>query len=203
MKDAIILANGEFPSGELALRKLNESRHIVCCDGAADNLIAHGYTPWAIVGDCDSLNENTLDRFTSIVHRDPDQETNDLTKAVEFVIRSGFKSATILGATGLREDHTIANVSLLLEYAPRISVCMITSYGIFTPIIKDTTFESHPKEQVSIFALNPTQTILYKGLRYNLPENRARSWWSGSLNESLGDEFTIKTQGEAIIFQAF
>ena len=51
-----------------------------------------------------------------ILHRISDQETNDQTKAVNFLLAQGKRRIAIIGATGNREDHTLGNISLLSDY---------------------------------------------------------------------------------------
>lgn len=199
----VVLADGDFPKGEIALTILKNCTHLVCTDGAADALSHHSLTPCAIVGDCDSISQQSRERFADILYQIDEQDSNDLTKAVEWCLARGLNDITILGATGKREDHTIANISLLADYMLRCRVNMITDYGEFIPICSDTSFESFVGQQVSIYGLDPWVEIHYKGLRYDLPENRAKSWWSGTLNECLGDEFRIITSGNCIIFRAF
>ena len=41
--DAVILANGDYPSASLPLRVLEEAPYVVCCDGGANEYIARGY----------------------------------------------------------------------------------------------------------------------------------------------------------------
>lgn len=201
---AVVLADGEFPlQGSPAWKALCEAQNIICTDGAIDTLCAHGIIPMAVVGDCDSLSDASRERFADIIHADADQNTNDLTKAVHFCLAHNMDDITIVGATGKREDHTIGNISLLLEYAQLCTVRMITDRGVFTPINGRTSFECCKGDQVSIFAIDPNQKIHYEGLRYALPDNRARSWWSGTLNECTENRFVIDTAASAIIFQPF
>ena len=51
--DAVILANGDYPSSPLPLKLLKEAPYVVCCDGGADAYIANGHLPDAIIGDGD------------------------------------------------------------------------------------------------------------------------------------------------------
>jgi thiamine pyrophosphokinase len=198
----IILADGSYPSGELALSVLEGAARVVCCDGAAHEYVARGGTPWAIVGDCDSLSAEFIARYAAIVHRNPDQETNDLTKAVRFCRAHGMDNITILGATGRREDHTLGNISLLIDYAKEgATVRIITDHGIFIPIFEDTFFESYAGEQVSIFTLSPTTLITTEGLAYPLADAPLTGWWQGTLNESLGTRFGIRTTGPTIVYR--
>ena len=104
---AVIIGNGDFPTSPFALKVLNEATYVVCCDGGANEYIRKGYVPDAIVGDGDSLADDIKQQHKEIIHYYPCQETNDQTKAVNFLIEKGFKNITIIGATGKREDHTL------------------------------------------------------------------------------------------------
>jgi thiamine pyrophosphokinase len=199
---AVVVANGLFPTHPIPLSVLHEAKYIVCCDGAANDFISNFGIPDAIVGDCDSISPENKIRFQDRLYPDPDQYTNDLTKAVNFCISRGIKDIIIIGATGKREDHTLGNISLLAEYRLRVSVIMITDYGRFTPIHNETTFASRAGQQVSIFCID-SKPITLTGLKYPLENVLLTNWWEGTLNESLGQEFTVSTQGRVIVFQAF
>ena len=84
--DAVILANGDYPSSPLPLKVLNEAPYVVCCDGGADEYIAKGHLPDVIIGDGDSLSEENRLKYADLLHHNPDQETNDQTKAVQFLL---------------------------------------------------------------------------------------------------------------------
>ncbi len=203
-RPVVILADGVFPQHPYALQKLHEAQTIVCCDGAAEKLLAHGMEPHYIVGDLDSVSNATKERFADRLHQVSSQEINDLTKAVCFCEENNIRQITILGATGLREDHVVANISLLADYAEKMQVEMITDYGIFTAIHTTTTFESVPGQQVSIFSLTPQTRVTLDGLKYPLHEALLDSWWKGSLNESLGLHFTIAFyEGRLVVFRVF
>ena len=200
----VVLADGVFPRHVVGIQKLLEAQTIVCCDGAADKLLAYGMEPHYVVGDLDSINKITRQQFEDRMYYDCSQEINDLTKAVRFCDKLGANQITILGATGLREDHTIANISLLADYIDLFPVEMITDYGIFTAIRESTTFDSVRGQQVSIFSLTSQTRVTLEGLRYPLKEAILDSWWKGSLNESDGETFTIRfDDGKVIVFQAF
>lgn len=196
--DAVILANGEYPTHPLALQFLAEAPYVVCCDGAADEYIRRGQVPDAIIGDGDSLSPENKKRYAHLLHHNPDQETNDQTKAVQFLIGEGKKALVILGATGKREDHTLGNISLLMEYDRMgVQVCMVTDYGLFIPAHNTQTFTSTPGQQVSIFNFGATG-LHGEGLVYPLSDFDC--WWKGTLNEAQDAQFTVHCQGDYLIF---
>ena len=82
--DAVIIGGGEYPTAEQPLHIIRNARYIVCCDGAADEFIAKGGIPDAIVGDGDSISDGNKEKFSHILHIIGEQESNDQTKAVRF-----------------------------------------------------------------------------------------------------------------------
>ena len=147
--DAVILANGEQPEHSIPVHLLRESPYIVCCDGAIQRC------DWAdaVVGDGDSIPSWAREEYECIFHQEDEQDDNDLTKATRFCLKQGHHKIVYLGATGLREDHTLGNISLIMRYAREYGIepIMATNHGWFVPANGTCEFESFPGQQVSIF----------------------------------------------------
>ncbi len=199
MNRPVILANGTFPEHEVPRAALRAAAPLVCCDGAADKLIRAGMTPEVIIGDLDSIMPEHRYRFSGIMVEDRDQETNDLTKAVHWCRDRGFGSVTILGATGEREDHTIANISLLAHYSRFIRADMITNSGTLRVVHETAVMASFPGQQISLFCFTPAVAIASEGLKYPLGGRCLEELWQGSLNEALGDSFRLSLAGGTLI----
>ena len=196
--DAVIVAGGEFPTAPQPLEVLQSAPFVVCCDGAADSYIATGGVPDAIVGDGDSISAANREKYAHLLHVISEQETNDQTKAVRFLMERGKRRIAIVGATGRREDHTIGNISLLIEYARAGGdVCSFTDHGMFIPCNGTTTHKCRKGQQVSIFSITAKE-LSAEGLLY--PIYDFNNWWQGTLNECTGDEFTINANGEYLLF---
>ncbi len=200
----VILANGRFPRHPVPLDVLDRAETRVCCDGAANKLIAAGRTPDVIIGDLDSITPAIREQFRDRLVEDPDQETNDLTKAVHWCLHRQIPAVTILGATGGREDHSLANIALLARYNRALHAEMISDYGIFTVLHASGTLASRPGQQVSLFALTPYTEITSAGLKYPLRQRTLPELWEGSLNEAQGETFTLSfTTGTLIVYRLF
>lgn len=198
--NCVVVANGTFPQTALPLRLLREASVIIACDGAVQALHDAGITPTAIVGDLDSIQPRFRELYAGRIHIVEDQEINDLTKSVRFACQSGEKEVLILGATGLREDHTLGNISLLADYASLFDrVEMLSDYGIFTPIRQTTTLDSRPGQQVSLFSLSPCSRITTSGLRWPINDRQLTAWWQGTLNEATGDNFTVTLSPHSLV----
>ncbi|MCD8078959.1 MAG: thiamine diphosphokinase [Bacteroides sp.] len=197
---AVILANGDYPSHHLPLTLLEQAPYVVCCDGAANEYIRRHGIPAAIIGDGDSLLPEFRQEYASLFHHIGEQESNDLTKAFRYCLQAGKKEILILGATGKREDHTLGNISLLMEYMQEAQVQMVTDYGVFTPLCNDSQVETLPGQQISLFNFGATH-LRAEGLAY--PISDFTSWWQGTLNEAQKDRITIYGKGKYLIFRHF
>ena len=200
----VILANGTFPTHPVPLARLRDAELIVCCDGAAEKLVAQGFEPGIIIGDLDSVTPGLKERYRNILVQDSDQETNDLTKAVNWCIAAGIREVAILGATGIREDHTLGNISLLADYSSMIDAVMLTDTGSFRVYDRSVTIDSRPGQQVSLFSIDPAITVTSTGLRYPLDNLRLHSWWRGTLNEAAAERFSLDFKGgQVLVYQRY
>ena len=197
----VVLANGEFPTAEIPTRMLLEADHIVCCDGAIEKLLNSSlYHPdmnISVIGDGDSITPELRQRFTTFIQI-PEQNSNDLAKATRHCVGQGWLDITCLGATGLREDHTLGNVGVLCEYAaryPEAALRMVSDYGTFTPVSGFFQFASFDAQQVSLFTLGQDTQVTTQGLRWDVVSRHFANLWPGTLNAATGPRFTVCSEG--------
>ena len=170
MSTTVILAAGLFPTTPRALAFLHNADYIACCDGAANACVDAGFEPDVIVGDGHVLKQGRRDRFV------------------------------ILGATGKREDHALANLALLLDYAQEHpDVLMISDFGTFYPA-RDLFRASVPQgSEVSIFNFGAT-AFSATGLQYPLYD--FTRLWQGTLNVALRPDIEIRAEGAFLVYVA-
>lgn len=200
--DAVILANGDFPTAEIPLRLLRGAPFLCCCDGAAEAALARGFQPDAIVGDGDSLSSTLKSRHASIIHTESEQDDNDLTKATRFCKAKGFRRIAYLGVTGKREDHTLGNLSLMAHYALQFGIKpeIYTDHGWFVAAKGDTELSTFPGQQVSLFNIT-CKHVEGEGLKW--PPYPYRELWQGTLNEALGTSIFLHTDGLMMVFRTY
>ena len=221
-KHIVILASGEFPTHPAPLNALHDADFVVCCDSAytAMRNAELGIRDYVVVGDGDSLSETDKvalgDRYIHVA----EQDYNDLHKAMQWATKKfniHHSQFTILAACGKREDHTLGNISYLVTVAEeysRADIEMLTDYGRFVALTPTSRYASHispftfhlpsfPRQQVSIFTMDPDKPIYSEGLRWPLEDFHARRWWQASLNEALGTEFSLSTEGHLVVFQTY
>jgi thiamine pyrophosphokinase len=173
---------------------------VVCCDGALQTLEKKGIVPDVVVGDMDSVCGRALKRFPGRVVRVGEQESNDLSKAFRYVMEQvpdvGF--IHILAATGRREDHTLGNLSLLMEFekafglsARGIAVDLVSDYTSALALGDSTTLDVGEGRPVSIFTPDPTLRIRSEGLQWPTDGVVFDNWWKATLNRATADRITL------------
>lgn len=204
MKKAHILANGEFPRSPHLLKILQTADFWICCDGAANECYRRGLQPHAVVGDCDSLLPEVATAFADRLHRISEQETNDLSKAFHHALQLGYTDLTILGATGLREDHFLGNFALLMDYEAELyatgqayQLRMLSDYGTFLPCRHNIELQVKVGQQISIFNFG-AQHLRSVGLQYELYD--INKLWQGTLNRAAQEQVRITAEGCFMVY---
>ena len=207
-KSIVILADGNYPVATYPLELLQKADFIICCDASVLKL--KGVAPHYIVGDMDTLGAEYTEKYKDIIRKSNCQETNDQTKAFSCALGLGPPGTEadihILGTTGGREDHTLGNISLLMEYTKNrgnaiapfnnimhegINVDIVTDNGIFTPHYNSFEKGCRAGQQISIISFDNTIRIKSTGLRYPTDNATFEFWWSGTLNEAVGESFSL------------
>lgn len=205
----VILAAGEMPNPKtLGYNILEEAattnnKTLICCDGACNRLFKMGYPlPDVVVGDLDSIRSDYKEQLGSRLHNVSDQDTNDLTKSIKyFVSHYDHKEVCILALTGLREDHSIANMSLLPTYV-KLGVDKIivpTNYGVMYCFRGKAKFEAPKGTQISIFTFDRSAVTTH-GLCWELNHQILQELWMGTLNEVKNGCFDIESDQPLVVY---
>ena len=193
MNSVIILCDGAFPTEPYPLYLLDSAEAVVCCDGALVKYLEHfpGRTPLAVVGDLDSLTAELKEEFAGVLFHESEQDYNDMTKAMRWVLREHpeVQEIVILGATGLREDHTIGNLGLLMEYTRLFDlgerkVSMVSDYGTAFAVTDSCELHLGEGRRFSFFSADNSLKVQSKGLQWPLNGVVFDAWWKATLNRT-------------------
>ena len=207
MATAVIVGNGQFPKKEYPLYLLESADCVVCCDGALDTYLRHFRgrnlrRPDVVIGDMDSLSEKTAERFRDIAVKIDEQETNDQSKAFHYILEHfpDVDTVHILGATGKREDHTIGNLSLLMEYAREmrrqdcgrtVSVDIVSDWSTAFAITDSCTLDVGEGRSVSIICPDNSLNIKSEGLVWPTDNVVFDNLWQTTLNRASADRISL------------
>lgn len=199
--NCLIICNGEAPTRQLIHKEYREHNLLIAADGGAEYCFENGLTPDIVIGDMDSFIAKSDDLN---MLKDEDQETNDLEKALKYAIENEYAYCTILGATGLRVDQTLKNLSVLKKFSGCFKrLIMKDSYGDIFLLPKAYQLNLPVNTTVSLFPLSGKATgIVLKGFRYPLEhetlQNGVRDGTSNVITASNAS-ITYET-GDLLIF---
>lgn len=202
-----VVANGKFPTSGEILQQLVASRLIIACDGAINQLIAHQITVDYVIGDGDSaalVNKSTAKN--PYIHV-PEQDSNDLSKAINWLIEQGMtnQAVVIYAANGLREDHALANIALLAQFAIAMpALCMLSDFGIWQALRPGINrINAFQGQQISFFDLSQNAQISCNQLKWPLEKYQLPHLNSGTLNQACAEQLTIECDQPILVYRAF
>jgi len=127
MPRIVIFANGILTDLDAARALLQPGDYLIAADGGANHLMKMSILPEIVVGDLDSIEEDTLFDLTNaevnIEQYSEDKDETDIELALRYAVELQPTSILIVGALGGRLDQTIANLSLLTDpMLPKIDI---------------------------------------------------------------------------------
>lgn len=112
MKRCVIIGGAPINNYERIKQKLNNNDYFIFCDSGLNHLDKLSINPSLIVGDFDSHKNPNLDVETITLPTVKDD--TDTMFAVKEGLKRGFDEFLLLGVIGLRIDHSLGNLSILL-----------------------------------------------------------------------------------------
>lgn len=196
----VIIANGKYPSHSYPLEIIDKAKTIISTDGSANKLKNHDLQPTFIIGDMDSI-KNIKDFKESEFLHIPRQDNTDLEKVFDYCIKYGIKDVSLLGAIGSRDDHSLANLILLLKYYNDIKIKLITDTFTIECVKGKQIFSSFPQQTISLMAVYRVKSVTTKGLKFPLKKQSMIPSGMGISNLAIGKQFTINTSGKILLFR--
>jgi thiamine pyrophosphokinase len=201
---ALIVAGGE-PIAANLLTRLAEPAWVVAADSGLDQAFRLGIEPDLVVGDMDSVTTEALQRAAAAgvaIERHPvAKDATDLELAIAAAMRAGFTRATIIGGTGGRMAHTLANAMILLGDRP-IELEWLTGEAIIVPLRagERRSYRRVDGELLSVVAVGGAATCTATGLRWPLDGITIDAGSTrGVSNEIVADEAQVLVEGGHIL----
>ena len=131
-----------------------------------------------------------------------DGAVNKLRRYTSLLPDAVIGAITLLGASGGREDHLLANLALLPSYTTLTEeLIMLTDEGYFILVSEPSEIEVIIGQQVSIFNFSQTPVSL-TGVRWPLRGDVLPQLWSGSLNCAEEETIRVETHSPILIYLA-
>ncbi len=167
--EALVICNGDVLSKKAITALLEKKPFIVCADGGANKARRLGVVPDLIIGDLDSVSPATQGFFSNVeTIRVKSQNSTDLEKALEYLVKHKYRSAVVVGTMGGRPDHSFANFSILKKYHKRIRLLFSDRLCDIQIVDKRLAFDSRIGSIVSLMPLGRCEGITTTGLEFPL-----------------------------------
>jgi len=203
---ALIISGGSPPSYNL-LKKYSKGYYIIAADSGCNILFKYNVKPDLIMGDLDSIDKEILNGYLNsgveLTKFPKHKDYSDTELSVQEAIRRGAEEITILGATGGRIDHLLANLNILYLLNEKGVPGKISDDNNEIFLIKSPAeIKGYDGEYFSIFSMGEdVKEITLENCRY--PLNKYHLFPRDSLilsNEFNGEILKINFSGGPLIF---
>ncbi len=195
----ILIVSGGSIEDEFAKEWMKQYQpdYIIVADSGMEFMKRIGMLPNMIIGDFDSVNQETLAFFKEkqgIVWKqlNPVKDDTDTEFAIRQAIALGTEEITILGGTGTRLDHVLGNISLLgIGLEESVGIQLVDSHNRIRMIKKGIRLEK-AKQFGNMVSLVPyygeVKGLNLKGFQYPLQDFTMGGFSSLGISNEIVDE---------------
>lgn len=210
-----VIISGGHIDDVFALNYLEENKYdcMIAADSGMDFLHRNGIVPDVIAGDFDSVGSESLAYFqglndVQVMKLNPIKDDTDTEFVIREAIRRGATEITLLGATGTRLDHVLANVNLLgIGLEEGVVIELVDAHNRVR-MIKDSVQISKEEQFgsfVSILSVKgDAKGVTLEGMKYPLNEADVTCFSSlGISNEIVEEVASISVkQGVLLVIES-
>lgn len=203
---AILVAGGTVDEEKLR-KALKERIYVAAADSGAEALEKLSTAPDLLIGDFDSISDDTLDSYRKkgieCVKFPPEKDASDSELALSILKDRGYDEIEFFGALGGRWDHSVSNLFLIYRlYQESVRVHLRGDCDV--RILTGTNEIEKSSRYFSLFRISPEKTVIsIRGAKYDL-EHEELPWASslGLSNEWKEDvaEITVH-EGAALLIE--
>ena len=182
---------------------IEKSDLIIACDGAMKNCAESSIAVDFLIGDMDSISDETLQyaesKNTEII-KILDQPNNDLSKTISFAQNLSPQSI-IIGVDGGRSDHQFANYfpcsNARVDTTLHLDDCKVIPVNKSNPMIRSIELE----KEFSVFSIGQSFGVNLSGGRWELNDAELSPSSVGLHNVAVADNLIINcSDGNLLVF---
>lgn len=211
----VVIISGGHIDDAFAIGWLEKNKYdfMIAADSGMNFLHRNAIVPDIIAGDFDSAKEESVAYFqglnnVQVMKLNPIKDDTDTEFVIREAIRRGATEITLLGATGTRLDHVLANVNLLgIGLEEGVSIRLVDKYNHIR--MTDSYVELKKSEQfgdyVSVLPVKgDAKGVTLEGMKYSLQDADIACFSSlGVSNEIVEDMAKISVkQGTVLVIES-
>ena len=182
--------------------------YVICADGGLEKAENLKLIPNIIIGDLDSVNKIVLKKYLDmnieLIKYPAEKNYTDMELAIEYAVEKQFKDIVLIGASGSRLDHTMANIMLIERYFKiGIKIKIIDNNNYIQIVTSNMVINNKKDYYVSIVPITDIIVgITLVGFKYPLNDvNVKRGSTLCISNQITSDKGNIILQsGTALVF---
>lgn len=180
MKDTIIVSGGNIHKDfalDFLKKNKTENTCLIAADRGVEFFMGTDLEPDVAVGDFDSISAEGAKYMETLKHTEirrlkSEKDDSDTQSAANYAIEQGTERIMILGATGNRIDHLMANFGLLmLGKTKQVQIVLVDAYNYMSLIESGMILKKEEQfgKYVSFFPIEGEVTgLTLKGFKYPL-----------------------------------
>ncbi len=206
---ALIIANGASCHPELLGQLLEWSPLVIVLDNAIERVHELNIKVDVLLGDFDNDFDATsfiaLQQPIEVVYT-PDQNKTDLEKAFDYLIERKIPAVNVIWATGKRTDHTITNLTSLVQYRDYLKIVILDDHSKVFLLPRKYQKWYVAKTNISLIPVGNVSGITTQNLLYPLQNDRlTMGYRTASSNEVVQDGIVAitHTEGDLLLMECF
>ena len=200
-KKAVILSGGSIDQS-FGLQLLSEIQpeYIIAVDSGLKFLHQNQVLPTHIVGDFDSVDSSVVEYYKSetnipIRQFNPVKDASDTEIGLRYALELGAEELWLLGATGTRLDHVMANIQILkIAHDAGVKAYIVDNHNKISLNEKEI-FLKKQKSFGKYFSIFPfggiVQSVTITGAKYPLEDYRLCPYDSRCVSNEIVDDVKI------------
>lgn len=201
---AVLVAGGTIDEEKLQ-ETLKDRIYVAAADSGADTLKKLSLKPDLLIGDFDSISQDTLVAYKQggleCLSFSPEKDASDSELALSILKDRGYDEIEFFGALGGRWDHSLSNLFLIYRlFQEGVRVYLRGDCDV--RVLTQTNVIEKSSRYFSLFRISPENTVIsIRGAKYNI--DREELPWASSLglsNEWKDDVVEITVHEGAVLF---
>ena len=204
MSRCVIVGSAQIKDYEKIKSEFNSDDYFVFCDAGLMHKESLGVKADFIVGDFDS--HKKPDTTENVLVLPSVKDDTDTFAAVKLMLDKGFDSFLLVGVTGQRLDHTLANISVLLYLKNHgAKAQIIDDYSKMYVLDGQTAIKKDSCSFFSLVALSQKlEGVCIQGAKYCLQDATIDNSYQYAVSNETVDDVKISVQkGDALVVLDF
>lgn len=203
--EVTVVSNGCIENLDFLQSIIENSDYVICADGAAQYLMELNMYPNLLVGDLDSISNDSLEWIekgnVKLEQFPVKKDMTDTELAIEFALKKSPHRITVVGATGSRMDHSLGNIMLLYKiHKMGIKARIIDELNDITITDSKIKIEGSIGQTISIIPIGgDAKGVTLNGLEYPLDNYNIHMGSSIGISNRFIQEEAIITVEEGTI----